>query len=83
LNITGRNAKNNFDRLSEIAKNQSLDEIDNNLQWLRMDDKKQSAVILTTNGDMTKKSQWANQFQWFKDNLEAFTNVFKPIIKKM
>ncbi|MBL7128130.1 MAG: DUF4268 domain-containing protein [Ignavibacteria bacterium] len=83
LNITGQNAKDNFDKLLEIAKDQSLNEIDSSLQWLRMDDKKQSAIILTTNGEMTKKNQWENQFQWFKKNLETFTNFFKPILKKM
>jgi len=83
LNLTGQNAKANYDRLSELAEESSFTEISKNIQWLRMDDKKQCAIILTSKGDMTNKNEWANQFQWFKENIESFTNYFKPIIKRM
>lgn len=83
LNLTGQNAKDNYDRLSELAEENSFTEVHQDVQWLRMDDKKQCAIILTTKSDMTKKTDWTNQFQWFKENIESFTNFFKPIIKKM
>ena len=71
-----------IDYLNQLSKN-SFTEIHQDIQWLRMDDKKQSAIILTSKGDMTNKNDWSNQLQWFKENLEIFTNFFKPIIKKM
>lgn len=83
LNIRGENAKQNYDNLLETAEQQSYSKISTELKWLRMDDKKQSAVILTTNGNMTNKKDWINQFKWFTENLELFTNFFKPLIRKM
>ncbi len=83
LNITGNNAKDNYDKLFEIGKEQSLSEVSNDLVWNRMDDNKQSAVTLTTAGDIRDRGNWENQFSWFKEYLEAFTTYFKPIIKKI
>lgn len=83
LNITGNNAKNFYDKLEDIAKQESLERVSPDLKWDRMDNNKQSAVILYTIGDMTNRNQWNEQFEWFKQNLELFTSFFKPIIKKL
>lgn len=83
LNILGERAKENFDKLSEIAKENSLIEISPNLQWSRLDERKSSYVILTTNGDISKKENWNEQFNWFKNNIELFIKYFKPIISKI
>ncbi|MEQ9063722.1 MAG: DUF4268 domain-containing protein [Vicingaceae bacterium] len=83
LNITGVNAKGFFDKLSAQSKEESFEKISPDLRWERMDNNKQSAVILSTNGDMTNRSQWIEQFGWFKENLELFISLFKPIIKKL
>lgn len=83
LNITGDNAKANFDKLLEIAKENSLIEISPNLQWLRLDERKSSYVILSTNGNISKKENWNEQFIWYKNNIELFIKFFKPIITKI
>lgn len=83
LNITGSNAKENYDKLFSTSKEKSLSVISQSLLWNRMDDKKQSAIILTTKGQLSNKSNWNSQFEWFKENLEAFTSFFKPIIKNL
>ena len=83
LNIIGPNAKANFDKLSEISQTRSKTELSEDLQWQRMDDNKQSAVILTEYGDMTIKSKWNEQFKWFQENIESFTRFFKPTIMKL
>jgi hypothetical protein len=48
-----------------------------------MNGRKQSAIMLSTNGNIKNKSDWDNQFEWFSDTLYSFTNFFKPIIKKL
>lgn len=83
LNITGTNAKENYDRLFDAASHNSLIEVSDKLVWSRMDDNKQSAIILTAPGDFQDRSKWENQFKWFQEYLEAFTNYFKPIIKNL
>lgn len=83
LNIQGDVAKENFDKLHEMAYENSLIEISNDLVWDKMEGRKMSAVILKHNADFSKKSDWMNQFSWFKEYLEKFTKYYKPKIKKI
>lgn len=83
LNIVGDQAKENFNKLYKLAYERSLLEVDSNLLWDKMDGRKMSAVILKTTGNFTHKSEWANQFKWYKENLERFANYFKPLIEKL
>jgi len=83
LNILGENAKENFEKLHERAFTNSLIVISNDLVWNKMDGRKMSAVILKRDADFFKKSDWINQFIWFKEYLEKFTKYYKPIIKKI
>ena len=81
LVFAGNNTKNNFDKLYEIAYDKSLTEIDEKIVWDRMDQIKRCAVILRLEADYTQKNEWENQFNWFKDNLEKFYKLFKPLLK--
>lgn len=46
-----------------------------------MNRNKRSAVTLKKNADFTDKSDWVNQFAWFKENLERFYVYFKPKVR--
>ncbi len=49
--------------------------------FLRMNDKIQSAVILSKNGDMKNRSQWNSPFGWFKNSqfkLVSYTAYLSP-----
>ncbi len=83
LNILGKDAKENFDKLHEMAYENSFTEISSELVWDKMEGRKMSAVILKHNADFSKKTDWTNQFVWFKENLEKFTKYYKPKIKKV
>jgi len=83
LNILGDNAKINFEKLKEIGENKSHQEINEDVRWLRMNDKIQSAVILTVKGNMKNKNEWEIQFEWFKEYLERFDRFFRPLIKSV
>lgn len=82
LNFRGEQAKENYDKLYGLAYKESLTEVSGNLVWDKMEDKKMSSVSLKKDGNFTNKDEWQGQFKWFKDNLENFTNYFKPILKK-
>ena len=75
--------KENFNKMAEMYEKRSFVEISEQLQWQRLENRKQSAIVLSEKGDMTKRNQWEVQFAWFKENLEAFVIFFKPIVKKM
>lgn len=83
LNITGDDAKQNYDKLYNTAYNGSLAEVSNEIFWDKLEGRKMSIVSLRTSGNFTNKNDWDNQFQWFKENLEKFTTYFKPIISKI
>lgn len=83
LNIMGENAKENFDKLHEQSYQNSLIEISKDLVWDKMEGRKMSAVMLKSNGDFSDKSDWINQFSWFKEHLEKYTKYFKPKVAKL
>lgn len=83
FNIQTANAKETFDKLYEIAFQDSLKAISSNLVWDRLENRKMSGVTLKTSGDFTDRTDWNNQFEWFKVNIERFIAFFKPIITKM
>jgi hypothetical protein len=83
LNIMGVHAKENFDKLYELAYENSFAEVNKDLVWDKMDGRKMSAVMLKAPGNFANKTDWMNQFQWFKDNLERFSKYFKPEVAKL
>lgn len=83
LNISGEQAKENYDKLYELAYSESLTKISGDLAWDKMEDKKMSSVSLKKDRNFTNKDEWQGQFKWFKDNLENFTNYFKPKLKNL
>ena len=83
LNILGDQAKENYDKLYEIAYENSFTEVHKDLVWDKMEGRIMSAVMLKSPGNFTDKGDWDNQFQWFKDNLERFTKYFKPKVAKL
>jgi hypothetical protein len=83
LNIQVENANEAFDKLYELAYDNSLIEISRALEWNRMEGRKMTAVTLKTDGDFADKKDWERQFEWFKNNLEKFTKFFKPLLKEI
>lgn len=83
LCLLGENAKHNYEKLHEIGFEDSFQNVNKDLIWDKMEGRKMSAVMLKTSSDFTNKSDWNNQFQWFKENLEKYTKYFKPLIAKL
>ncbi|MFW2176689.1 MULTISPECIES: DUF4268 domain-containing protein [unclassified Moraxella] len=83
LNIMGNNAKENFDRLAEVAQAKSYEAVDKNLIWDRLNNRKGCVVTLKTNGDFLNIADRPNQFEWFKVNAEKFIHFFKPYILEL
>ena len=83
LNIQTSNAKELFDKLYEAGNEKSKEKIGNNIQWLRMDDKKSSYVSLETNGDYHDRKDWHRQFEWLYETTVKFLKFCKPLIKNV
>ncbi len=83
LNITGERAKSLYEQLYTLAYDDSLKELSRDIKWDKMENKIMCCVYLKTQGDFTNKSDWLNQFEWFKANLEKFAKFFKPKVKDL
>jgi len=83
LTIIGSKAKEDFDRLYEVAYWDSLTEINQNLIWDRMAANIRCGVTLKTYADFMERNDWPNQFAWFKENLEKFDRYFRPKIREL
>jgi hypothetical protein len=83
LNIIGEKAKDDFDRLYEIAYQDSLMEVSQNLMWYKILAKVGCAITLKAYADFMEKNDWPNQFAWFKENLEKFDKFFRVKLKEL
>lgn len=83
LYIQTSNAKEVFDKLYDAGYEKSKEKIGENVQWLRMDDKKSSLVSLETNGDYHDRKDWQRQFEWLYETTVKFLKFFKPLIKNV
>jgi Domain of unknown function (DUF4268) len=81
--LSGQGHKEVFDELKEICYRQSLDLFGNEIVWDRNEEKNSSLVFIARNADYTDKKDWNNQFIWFKEYTEKFSNFFKPEIAKL
>jgi len=83
LNIIGEKANDDFDKLCEVTYKDSLVEINPDLRWYKVQANAGSSVTLKTYADFMEKSDWPNQFAWFKENIEKFDKFFRTRIKRL
>jgi len=81
--LSGNRHKENFDKLRSSCFECSVEKLGNGIIWERNDSNNSSWVIISYDADYTDKENWANQFMWFKENLEKFATFFKPEIAKI
>ena len=81
--INTDNPKETFDKLAEENKDSSLTAISPNLEWQRLDNRKQCVITLSKPFTFTDKGTEKDQFIWFREFTEKFVSFFKPIIKKL
>ncbi len=76
-------SKDDFRKLKEKFETTSYDEIDTDLIWDEIPDKKVSWVYLKKDANVRDKNDWDNQFQWFMVTLQKFDEFFRPKIKQL
>ena len=83
MTIIGEKAKEEFDKLYELAYKDSLIEVNQNLIWDRMQADIKCAVTLKTYADYMELDDRVNQYSWLKENLEKFDKFFRPRFKQL
>lgn len=81
LEISGDNAKDNFDTLKSKYEVESKSKISSELEWMRLNDRKVSMVKLSAPYDFLDQSSHNQQFEWFVENVKKFIEFFRPKIK--
>lgn len=81
--IDGPNSKNNFHTLKNKYESESYSEIDSNLCWEELPDKRVSSVYLKRDFNVSNKAEWKNQHEWLKLNLEKFDKFYRSKIKEL
>ncbi|HKK87136.1 MAG TPA: DUF4268 domain-containing protein [Roseovarius sp.] len=81
LYLSGPAAKGNFDMLAD-QKDQIEQELGCDLDWQRLDEKRDARICVTRNAAaLDHKQSWAEEHQWLTEQLIAFHNVFAPRIR--
>jgi hypothetical protein len=81
LAMNAEDAKEIFRELSE-QKDAIEKAIGEPLDWREMPDKKASRIVLFKSADGYKEETWPEQFSWLREKLEAFDNVFRPLLAR-
>jgi hypothetical protein len=81
--INTDNPKETFDKMSAKHKECSMTAISPDIDWQRLDNRKQCVVSLSRPFTFTDKATEQEQFRWFKEITEKYVAFFKPIIKNL
>lgn len=81
--IAGSEAKNRFDALRSEYETDSKEYISNDLEWLRMDDRKVSMVKLTKSFNFLDQKSRNEQFEWFVNHVMKFDKFFRSKVKSL
>ncbi len=81
LIVKGDNAKDNFFKLKNKYESDADVHFNGELQWLELPDAKVSSILIKKSANTSKRSEWEEQFEWFKENLEKMDNYFRPKVK--
>jgi len=83
LNIDIKDEKLTFDKLKALDNGEAQRKISPDIEWQRQEEKMRSFVMLNMKVDVKDRSKWNEQFEWFRENLDAFDSHFRPLIKKL
>ncbi len=81
--LGGDDAKNYFHKLRNNYEDEANTHFDNKLVWEELPDGKVSIISFRKDADVSDRSLWNEQHEWFKVNLEKFDEYFRPKIKSL
>lgn len=83
FSIDGPNSKTNYQFLKDKYESESYIQIDKNLVWDELPERRVSIVSLKKEVDVSDHTQWKNQHEWLKATLEKFDKFFRNKIKEL
>ena len=52
------------------------------LEWENNPDKQTAVIKIEKSADISNESDWLDQHEWFKQKLESFRRVFRPLVRE-
>jgi hypothetical protein len=85
LVIAGTNAKANYKKVYDLYFNDAQKILGKDFIWDDLPDAKQTSIVYIElkNAILKDKSDWNNQHEWLKVNLEKLYNYFNPKLKQL
>ena len=83
LYISGNNAKDQFFKLKNQCEDEAGKIFNGGLNWNELPEAKVSIVELRKSANTSKRSEWQEQHEWFRENLEKMDKFFRPKIKAL
>jgi hypothetical protein len=83
LIIAGDNAKDNFFKLKNKYENDAEQFFNGELKWNELPDAKVATLEIRKSANTSKRAEWQEQFEWFRENLEKMDQYFRPKIKAL
>ncbi len=74
-------AKAHFALLAQ--KREEIEQQLGELEWRELPDRKASTIRLRRKSDPMKKADWPGQIEWMVEQLEAFNQTFRPLVKSL
>jgi len=81
--ISGDDAKNNFHKLKSQYEEDVSKYFDDKFYWEELPEGKISSIYIKKSAFITKRKEWPEQHEWFKNNLEKLDKYFRPKIKAL
>jgi hypothetical protein len=83
LYIDGDNAKESFFKLKNKFENDAATMFNGELNWRELPEAKVSIVEIKKSANTSVRSEWQEQHEWLRKNIEMMDEFFRPKIKEM
>lgn len=83
LIVNGNDAKEDFFKLKNKYENETEQHFNGELNWAELPDAKVSSIYLKKSANTSKRGEWQEQHEWFRENLEKMDKYFRPKIKAL
>jgi len=79
----GSAAKDNFHRMKNKYEEEAKQNLGFELSWDELPHARVTSIYIKKSADVSKRSEWRDQHEWFKKTLEKLDKYFRPKIKEL
>ena len=81
LIIDGNEAKENYFKIKNQYESELIEYFDDEVEWNELPDAKLSSIHIKKDANTNRRSEWSEQHEWFRINIEKFDDFFRQKLK--